>query len=648
MPEWRQILAVVALLVFSWCCGCGSSHTNGGTGGGGNAPSPDFTLQASPSTVTLTAGGAAQTVSVSATAQNGFTGTVAVAITGLPTGVTATPSTMNLSVGAAQNVSLSATGTASAQTVTLQFNGTSGTLSHSAQVGLTVATGTKTTSSGVDITTWHDDVARDGLNPNETTLTPQNVNSSQFGLIRMLPADGKVDGQPLLLSGVTIGGAQHNVVYVVTENDSVYAYDADTGAQLWKTSVLGAGETPSGDFGCGQITPQIGITSTPVIDRSAGANGTIFVVGMTLDSSGNYHQRLHALDATTGAEQAGSPAEIKATYPGTGQNSSGGNVVFDPKQYAERAALLLLNGNIYMGWTSHCDGLPYTGWLMAYSETTLQQTAVLNLTPNGSQGSIWMAGAGPAADSSGNIYFLDANGTFDTTLNASGMPSSSDLGNAFLKVSTANGGLAVADYFEEYNGVSLSANDLDLGSGGMLVLPNMQDGSGNTVQLAIGAGKDGKIFLVNRDSMGKFNANSNAVYQEVDGAIQGSWSKPAYFNGTVYYGGWGDDVMAFPITSGKLATAPTAKTANSFPYPGPSPVVSANGTSNGIVWVVANTNPAVLYAYNAATLSELYDSSQAGTRDQFGNGDKFISPLVVNGKAFVGTPSGVAEFGLLH
>ena len=285
---------------------------------------------------------------------------------------------------------------------------------------------------------------------------------------------------------------------------------------------------------------------------------------------------------------------------------------------------------------------------MAYSESTLQQTAVLNLTPNGSQGSIWMAGAGPAADSSGNIYFLDANGTFDTTLGANGMPSKGDFGNTFVKISTAGGGLAVADYFEEYNGVSLSANDQDLGSGGMLVLPDLQDGSGKTVHLAIGAGKDGKIFLVNRDSMGKFNASSNAVYQEVDGAMQGSWSKPAYFNGTVYYGGWGDDVMAFPIANGKLATAATAKTANSFQYPGPSPVVSANGTSNGIVWVVANTNPAVLYAYNAGTLTELYDSGQAGTRDQFGNGNKFVSPMVANGEVFVGTPSGVAEFGLLQ
>ena len=636
---------VASAVAAVWCCGCGSSHTN--SGGGGIGPSPDFTIQTSASSLALTAGGAAQSVNVSVTAENGFTGAVAVTVTGLPSGVTATPSSLNVSAGTPQAVSFAAAGTATAQTVTVQFNGTAGSLSNSAQLGLTVSA--KTASTGVDVTTYHDDVSRSGLNPNETTLTPANVNSKQFGLIRMLPADGKVDAEPLVLSGLTIAGAQHNVVYIVTENDSVYAYDTGTGTQLWKISVLGAGETPSGDFGCGQITPQIGITSTPVIDRSAGANGTIFVVGMTLDSSGNYHQRLHALDVTTGAEQPGSPTEIKATYPGTGQGSSGGNVIFDPAQYAERAALLLLNGTIYLGWTSHCDGLPYTGWLMGYSESTLQQTSVLNLTPNGGQGSIWMTGAGPAADANGNIYFLDANGTFDTTLNSSGMPSSGDFGNAFVKVSTSGGKLAVADYFEEYNGPSLSANDLDLGSGGLTLLPDMQDASGNTWQLAVGAGKDGKIFVVNRNAMGKYNASSNsAVYQEVDGALQGLWSGPAYFNNTVYYCGWGDDLSAFPITNARLATTPSAKSANAFGYPGTTPSVSANGTQNGIVWAVENANPAVLHAYDATTLTELYNSNQAGTRDQFGNGNKFITPLIVNGEVFVGTPNGVAEFGLLQ
>ena len=295
--------------------------------------------------------------------------------------------------------------------------------------------------SGIDITTYHDDVERTGLNANETILMPSNVNSSSFGLMHVLSADGKVDGEPLFLSSLSIAGNQQNVVFAVTEHDSVYAFSADSGAQIWKTSILGANEIPSDNRGCQQISPEIGITATPVIDRKAGPHGTIFVVGMTKDQSGKYHQRLHALDVTTGSELAGSPVEIQATYPGTGDNSSVGNVIFDPRFYAERVGLLLMNGTIYMGWTSHCDGLPYTGWLMGYDESSLAQTAVLNLTPNGSEGSIWMSGAGLAADSSGNIYFLDANGTFDTTLDANGFPSKADFGNAFVKVSTAGGKL---------------------------------------------------------------------------------------------------------------------------------------------------------------------------------------------------------------
>ena len=425
----------------------------------------------------------------------------------------------------------------------------------------------------------------------------------------------------------------------MTEHDSVYAFDADSGAQIWKTSILGANETTSGDHGCSQITPEIGITSTPVIDRKAGPNGTIFAVGMSLDASGAYHQRLHALDVTTGAELAGSPTEIKATYPGTGANSSGGNVVFDPSQYAERAGLLLMNGTIYLAWTSHCDQGPYTGWLMAYSESTLAQTSVLNLTPNGSEGSIWMSGAGLASDASGNIYFLDANGTFDTTLDANGMPTNHDFGNGFLKVSTTGGALAVADYFETDNTIAESDADQDLGSGGALVLPDITDSSGTVHHLAVGAGKDSNIYVVNRDSMGKFNAQTNAaLYQEIDGAIGGVWSMPAYFNNTVYYGAVSDTLKAFPIANAKLAITPIVQSANTFAYPGTTPAVSASGTTNGIVWAYDATNLATM----------LYNSNQAANgRDQFGSGNKFITPMIVNGKVYVGTPNAVAVFGLL-
>ena len=635
-PGWLIVLAVAGLNI-----GCGTNSKSGAK--------PDFSLAASATTLTLTAGGSAQPVSVTATALSGFTGTVQVAVSGLPSGVTATPATLALTPGTPQSVSFAAGTTAAAGTVTVQFVATAAGLTHTAPLALTVNAAVVATGSTVDVTTYHYDVGRTGLNPNETVLTTSNVTSSKFGLLQTLPVDGRVDGQPLYLSNLTAGGQQRNVVYAVTEHDSVYAFDADSGAQIWKTSILGANETTSGDHGCSQITPEIGITSTPVIDRKAGPNGTIFAVGMSLDASGAYHQRLHALDVTTGAELAGSPTEIKATYPGTGANSSGGNVVFDPSQYAERAGLLLMNGTIYLAWTSHCDQGPYTGWLMAYSESTLAQTSVLNLTPNGSEGSIWMSGAGLASDASGNIYFLDANGTFDTTLDANGMPTNHDFGNGFLKVSTTGGALAVADYFETDNTIAESDADQDLGSGGALVLPDITDSSGTVHHLAVGAGKDSNIYEVNRDSMGKFNAQTNAaLYQEIDGAIGGVWSMPAYFNNTVYYGAVSDTLKAFPIANAKLAITPIVQSANTFAYPGTTPAVSASGTTNGIVWAVENSSPAVLHAYDATTLQELYNSNQAANgRDQFGSGNKFITPMIVNGKVYVGTPNAVAVFGLL-
>ena len=638
------------LLLTAWTVGCSSYTQN-------TSSQADFSLQATPTSASLAAGGSGQSVTVTATAVSGFTGNVSVSLSGAPSGVTVSPSTLMLVLGTPQQVMVTASSGAAAGSATIVFTGSLGARSHTASVALTITaaatpappTPTPPTTGSVDVTTYHVDVARTGLNPNETTLTTSNVAAATFGLLRTLPVDGKVDGQPLYLSGLSIGGQSHNVVYAVTEHDSVYAFDADTGAQLWKTSILGSGESTSGDHGCGQITPEIGITSTPVIDRKAGANGTIFVVGMSQDQSGNYHQRLHALDVTTGAELSGSPTEIAASYPGTGANSSSGKVVFDPGQYAERAGLLLLNGTIYMGWTSHCDGGPYTGWLMGYSESTLAQTGVLNLTPNGSEGSIWMAGAGLAADASGNIYFLDANGTFDTSLDANGFPTNHDFGNAFMKVSTASNSLSAADYFETSNTVSESAGDEDLGSGGALVLPDLTDTAGTVHHLAVGAGKDSKIYVVNRDSMGKFNSSSDsAIYQEISGAIGGVFSMPAYFNNTVYYGAVNDNLKAFPIANAKLATSASVQSANSFQYPGSTPAVSANGTTNGIVWAVENASPAVLHAYDATSLQELYNSNKAASsRDHFGNGNKFITPTIVNGKVFVGTPNGVAEFGLL-
>jgi hypothetical protein len=621
-----------------------------GTGSGAIASetpqaTPNFSLSASLSSLRLIDGGAPDSVTLTAKALDGFSGTIVVKLSGLPSGVTASPAAFSLRPGTPRKVSLVATEKAAVGSSALEFKGTSGSLSHSASISLKVA------APGFDSVTHHYNVERTGLNPNETILTSANVRSSKFGLLRILPADGVVDAEPLFLSDLEIDGKVRNVVYVVSEHDAVFAFDANTGVRLWSHSVLGAHETTSGDFGCGQISPEIGITSTPVIDRKAGPHGTIFVVGMTEDESGNYHQRLHALDILTGAELAHSPAEVRATYPGTGDNSSNGQVVFDPAQYAERAGLLLLNGVIYLGWTSHCDGGPYTGWLMGYNESTLKQTSVLNLTPNGSEGSIWMAGSGLAADEDGFIYFLDANGTFDPTLNSKGFPANGDFGNGFIKVSTTNGKLAVADYFEMSNTVSESNNDEDLGSGGAIVLPDLKDEKGVVHHLAVGAGKDQNIYVVNRADLGKFNPNNdNAIYQEIDGEIGGVWSKPAYFNNIVYYAASGDTLKAFPIANAKLADAPSRQSAISFAYPGATPTVSANGTKNGIVWAVesAQGSPAVLHAYEAGNLLEIYNSNQAAKgRDSFGDGNKFITPLVIDGKVFIGTPSGVAVFGLL-
>jgi hypothetical protein len=501
---------------------------------------------------------------------------------------------------------------------------------------------------GTDVATYKNDLNRSGQNLSESTLTPGNVTSSSFGLLRVLPVDGPVDAQPLYISALSIAGGTPNTVFVATEHDSVYAFDSDSGAVLWHVSLLGTGEKPSDTRGCSQVTPEIGVTSTPVIDRTAGAHGIIYVVAMSIDAGSNYHQRLHALDITTGAELSGGPVEISATYPATGTATSS----FDAKSYEERAALLLLNGTIYTSWTSHCDITPYGGWIISFAQSTLARNGALNVAANSSAGpAIWMAGSGPAVDSSGNIYLLTANGAFETTMDAKGFPSGQDFGNSFLKISNAGAGLSVLDYFTMSNEVAESSADQDLGSGGELLLPDLKDSTNTVRHLMVGAGKDGNIYLVDRDSMGKFNASGNNNYQTLTGALPGGiFSTPAYFNGTVYYGDVSGTLKAFAISSAKLAAVPQAQSATQFAYPGTAPSVSANGASNGIVWAHENTSPAVLHAYDAANLAhELYNSNQAaGNRDQFGAGNKFITPTVADGKVFVGTPNSVAVFGLLH
>jgi hypothetical protein len=524
--------------------------------------------------------------------------------------------------------------------------GTAVAASGSAPTPPTGGGGSSAPTQPTDIVTYKYDLSRSGSNATESVLTTSNVNATSFGLLRFLPADGKVDAQPLYLSGLTVNGASHNVVYVASENDTVYAYDADSGAALWQVSLLQAGEQASDDVGCTQVVPTIGVTATPVIDRAAGAHGTMFVVSMSVSSADStYHQRLHALDVTTGAELLNGPVDISATYPVTG-----GSTTFDPRQYEERAALLLSQGTVYTSWTSHCDVPPYSGWVIAYSEATLTQTQVFNAAPNSGGGgpAIWMAGGGPAADSAGNVYLLTANGAFETTLDANGFPNQQDYGNSFLKLASAGASLSVADYFAMSNEVAESSADEDLGSGGILLLPDLTDSGGTTRHLAVGAGKDGNLYVVNRDSMGKFSASANNIWQQLSGVLAGGiWSTPAYYNQTLYYGPSGGQLLSFSIVDARLSSG--TQSSASFTYPGSAPAVSANGTTNGIVWAHENANPAVLHAYDAGNLAhELYNSAQAENgRDQFGAGNKFITPVIADGKVFVGATNGVAVYGLL-
>jgi hypothetical protein len=622
--KWRNSLvlgAQLALLV-----GCG------GGGGGGSPAAMAPTITAQPTDQRVVVGQTATfSVTASGTAPLNYQwqkGTAPIA--GATASSYTTPATSLPDDGSTFQVVIS--------------NSVSSVTSSSAK--LTVAAGT-TMAGGVDVTTYKYDLSRSGQNLAESALTLTNVASSTFGLLRSLPVDGRVDAQPLYLSALSAAGGTFNTVFVATEHDSVYAFDSDSGAILWHVSLLGTGEKTSDTRGCSQVSPEIGITSTPVIDRSAGAHGTIYVVAMSIDSSSNYHQRLHALDVTTGAELLNGPVDISASFPATGTATSS----FDAKSYEERAALLLANGTIYTSWTSHCDDAPYGGWIISYAQSTLARNGALNVAANSSAGpAIWMAGGGPAVDASGNIYLLTANGAFETTMDANGFPSAQDYGNSFLKISSAAAGLHVLDYFTMSNEVAESNADQDLGSGGELLLPDLMDSTNTVRHLVVGAGKDGNIYVVDRDSMGKFNASSNKNYQTLTGALPGGiWSTPAYFNGTLYYGNVSGTLKAFAISSAKLGLTAQSQSATQFAYPGTAPSVSANGTANGIVWAHENTSPAVLHAYDATNLAhELYNSNQAAAnRDQFGAGNKYITPIVADGKVFVGTGGAVAVFGLL-
>jgi hypothetical protein len=511
----------------------------------------------------------------------------------------------------------------------------------------------------VNVTTYHNDNARTGHNLNEVVLTPANVNRNTFGKLFTIPVDGQVYAQPLVLSGVTIQGVKHNVAYVATEHDSVYAIDADTGATYWHASfvnpALDITPIPASDMACSDLTPEIGITSTPVI---APGSSTLYVVALTRENF-SYFQRLHALDAATGQEKFGGPVAIQATINGKGDGSAAGKLSFDPLRERQRSALLLQNGHIVIAWASYCDHRPYHGWVMSYNATTLAQEAAYSVTPDGKDGGIWMSGSGLAADSSSNLYFATGNGTFNG-VNA--------VGDSIVKLGPpANQTLPLLDFFAPFDQNSLNLTDTDLGSGGVLLLPALPAGSPHP-RLLVQAAKSGTIYLLDRDNMGKFCSTcvsqNTQIVQELPGALLGSWATPAYWNRKLYFGsgseqvGGGDHLKAFSWNTngdGLISTFPTSQTAKLFGYSTPTPSVSANGNSNGIVWALDNVsykNPCcqTLYAYDANNLGHLlYASYQApNQRDVPGAATKFAVPTIANGKVYIAGGGHFSVYGLLN
>ena len=494
----------------------------------------------------------------------------------------------------------------------------------------------------VNVLTYQYDNTRAGANVNETLLTPGNVNATQFGKLFAAPVDGYIYGQPLYFANVVIPGkGTHNVVYAATEHDSVYAIDADSGAPLWQAAFLNAAagvtSVPAADTNCSQIEPEIGITGTPVIDPGS---GTIFLVAMTKEMSGgtaSYVHRLHALDIATGAEKPGSPVVIQATYPGTGEHGS--TLGFNPRNYKQRPGLLLLNGVVYTAWSSHCDIGTYHGWLIGYDEQTLRQVSVYNTTPNGNEGSLWAGGAAPAADGAGNIYIVSGNGTFDGTTG-----DGPDLGESFIRLSSP--GLTATDYFAPYNFSDLNNRDLDTGSAGVALLGD-EAGSPAHPHLMAGAGKEGRIYLLDRDNLGKVQTGSDSqIVQSLPGAIGVLFGNPAYFNQTLFFCGSGDNLKAFSVMGAAMPATPVSRSPEKFVSPGCVPTVSAAGKVNGIVWALDQAG--ILRAFDASNLGhELYNSGQNSSRDAFGHAVKFSVPTVANGKVYAGSQSALVAYGIL-
>src|SRR4051812_3296896 len=614
--------AVSILICFSvaFVAGCGGGGTGAPNDGGGGPPAPQtVTVKVTPKQVAITY-----------TQTQQFTRTV------LNSSNTGVIWTVDGVIG----------GDATVGTIT-----SAGLYTPPASVGshmiaaTSMADPTKSASSTLYVTnyagtfTYHNDNQRTGQNLGETVLTPTNVVPANFGKIMTYSVDGYIYAQPLYVANLAIPGqGSRNVVYVVTEHDSVYAFDADGRAPttLWHVSFLGPNVTTasSGDVGTDDIVPEVGITSTPVIDPST---GTMYLVAKTKEPGPTFVQRLHALDITTGAEKLGGPVVISASVNGTGDGNDGaGHVTFNALRESNRAALLLDHGVVYIAFASHGDNDPYHGWILSYNATTLAQLSAFNVTPNESRGGIWQSGNGLAADAAGNLFTSTGNGTFNASLGGTGY------GDSLLRLAAPLGVVSVTDYFTPFNQATLESTDLDLGTSGPILLPDQATGPAH---LLVSSGKEGRIYLVNRDNMGGFiAAGDTQIVQRIDGAIAHAFCTPAYFNGAIYFHSVGDFLKAFSLTNGVLSTSPTSQGNSSLSFPGATPTISANGTANGLVWELvvngfANGSPALLLASDASNVSQLRYSSAtaAANRDVAGAAVKFTVPTVANGKVFVGT-----------
>jgi hypothetical protein len=505
-------------------------------------------------------------------------------------------------------------------------------------------------TAGRQITTSQYDNMRTGSTLTEKTLTPQNVNVGQFGKLGAFKVDGAVYAQPLFVPAVEIPGkGKRDVLFVATEHDSVYAFDADrpNDAPLWHVSFLDSGggvtAVPARDVQCPFIQPEVGITSTPVIDLKT---GTLYVLARTMINATlhgrQYYQHLHALAITTGAEKLNGPKLITASSPGKGDGSVNGQVAFNPLRENPRASLLLVNNNVFLMWASSCDVNPYHGWVMAYDAATLSQKAALNVTPDGNEGGIWASDTGPGADGNGNVYIATGNGTFNVSTGGH------DYGDSILKLALEGNSLIVRDFFTPYNQQKLSDADADLGSSGPTLLP---DQPGPHKHLLLQPTKGGSVYVVDRDNMGKFHNDKDEIIQQIKMA-GGAYGAMSYWNGHVFFACEDDQLRDYVIVNGELKLNGSSST--KFANPGATPSISANGTKDAIVWAIATKTwngpdqPAVLYAYNASNISQpIYSSEQNSTRDRATNGTRFSIPAVFNGRVYFGVRGEVEVYGLL-